>query len=333
MKTKTLIFLGWIGIHAMSFGQIALQKNQHLAKKGETYIYKQIATSNFNSGGSGANALWDFSQLDTTGQNLIYSFSFDSNNACTGMDDVDLSLEISDGSTLIKNHYYQVKMDTLFLAQYKKDGYCALHENLYQLTFPFLFGSKIEQSTAGSSGAYSTSLKRTIKGESYGTLKLPGASWEALRVLTREEEYETAGGISGSWSKRSVYYTYDWYISSSSLPVLTYEIDSMDIALQPTITYQLKVLSNYPELISQHSSQKMNLSFGVYPNPFKSFVHLENVTPNLIVEIVGFDGKVLLSNNCPADGNLSTDNLTDGIYILLLKSAEGEIVFKQLISK
>jgi hypothetical protein len=80
------------------------------------------------------------------------------------------------------------------------------------------------------------------------------------------------------------------------------------------------IASNWPTIIQ---NPKLNNSYSIYPNPFRTVLHIETAGINQhgIIELTGLDGKIIKkiqfnSSKIDIDGN----SLKTGIYIMKIKS-------------
>jgi hypothetical protein len=324
MKT-ILPFLVFFILFCNGYSQITLTIN-NTPLPAHKYYYKKVALNNVNVNTSGANIIWDFSNIIVQQDSLIKYYSIDNTFS----------------ETLLRSGslYYRITSSIFSLAYMPVIGYNTGYGspstiyngnvNITKFLIPFSFNDSINQNWQ----SYDESGTNFVKADAYGTLILPDTTYEnTLRLHTYLVDVQTPY-TNHIYSCSYEYQIFEWYTENSQVPIfsVTYTdkfcSDYMTEDHFPTVTsayvFEKNVNSN---AIQQSNFIDNNLV--VYPNPTNDFINI-NFNANKsgyynfeIYDLIGTiqinEGKYYIhSGHNSLKFNIG--NLKKGVYIIKYNS-------------
>jgi len=211
---KTYLFIVSLLICSINLNsQTILRYNTHGIVIGTSHDF--IFTNNKDEGLSGANVIWDFSDLVPANKNLTSHMLNPSN--------LDKSVEIIQANAVIDefgNHYY-FKVTDKGMEQYGTvccNTVTKFDVPFLKLKFPFAYGDKVSGNYSGTQQSQNAKIAVNgtyeVAGDAYGTLILPGniAIENVLRVKQTRTFNNECNGITEI--------TYRWYTDDVRYPLL-----------------------------------------------------------------------------------------------------------------
>ena len=283
MSILRILGLASLAVSFSASSQQVLSSND-LPQGGTTYV-RATAIPPFNSGNleeTGADLTWDYSGLEVANESnteyfsmgdasLTTQFVFSSADHFTAFELPDLgedfALPISGatnyqefGSNAYKTIGLGITTDIFDLPVTYDD-----EEEL--LPLPLIYGAELEGSSAYTVDLpeliyYSTSQTMTIEVDAWGTLVLPGGSYECLRVrrdfLAMDSVNVAAAGIGFSLPREGT--VFEWYAAGEGMPVL-----SVQTLADLPANWQFK-----PNTSSVHGAPLLTTDWTAGPSPLQA---------------------------------------------------------------
>lgn len=153
------------------------------------------------------------------------------------------------------------------------------------------------------------------------------------------------------WLDSAVYVNGDFYIgiaqtSETSLNLgLDRNIDSHDkmfynygsgwIAMEESVFGSLMmrpIFTSDMDSILLGIEEKVELITRIYPNPARDYIQIETEDEDLIhIEIYSMDGRLQVEDNFFGNTKISTDGLSNGMYIVRMKASNGSMSTKKIM--
>lgn len=286
MKANKLFIVALTGlfITASLQAQTVLKHENHALRIGDDHHF--IITNNVDEGPSGADQMWDFSDLNKRQKKGdLVSHMLDAKN-------LSHSNELEGSNTVIKerqnNFYFNVKNDIIEQTGYVTGNNAVVRYNdpFVKMTFPFAYG---DVHSGDFSGTYHRQNHTTkIEGEykleadAYGTLILPGNTKinDVLRLKT------TKTRLAGKCGNATTI-TYRWYCEEVRYPLLTIIQHQRGDTAQTTRTayyadaWKIDQDSEDKEKEEEtsHFAQQNKVQLNAYPNPFDDEVFINYKLP------------------------------------------------------
>jgi hypothetical protein len=167
--------------------------------------------------------------------------------------------------------------------------------------------------------------KRVNHADGWGTLITPYGEYQALRVKTEMEEYDTIfiDSLNTGFPLNRVYTEYKWFANGFCLPLLQVNEE----ALMVTAAYVDSVRTNFVGVGEQQSQDEFN--FNVFPNPASEYISIsyELLNPSRVdIAIYSIYGKEVkkVMNSIQDHGlynkliNTRESGLQPGMYLVVL---------------
>ncbi len=317
-------------------GQIKLTYQSHGFRPGDSHPF--IFMKNSDEGPSGANVIWDFSQLEKTNKTLTSHMMEPINTP--------QAQAISNANFVLEEfgNYFYFNSNSSIMEQYGtvSGNVVTLYDKpLLKLKFPLSYGKKITGFYSGVQKSPTSNIP--IKGsyeiyaDAYGTLILPNQITieNVLRVKqTRTIEYENGSAITEV--------TYRWYAADVRYPIL---VIIKYVTNQQSYVAETAMYANagsHKKAATQISSIDNTSTFEVYPNPFETQLTINfslNKSSKINVDLYDISGKhlktIVKQVKYPQGGNsiilnASELNLQNGSYYLKI-STENESITKKIM--
>jgi len=328
MNFKTIVlflFLLYCNIDLKS--QPILLNNKNTPKAEYTYVFKNIAFEYSKAIHSGADTIWDFSDIEILNDSTYNYYTHDSDyisfpgheyTSATPPDPTDTTYLRSN------NAIFRIT-DTLFYQAYSVvyvpfPCYCTFIDNVVipLLKFPFQYNSII-----GSNWK---------KADAYGTVIFSDSSVNMLRVTTHETHYQQTGNHSHITDTVD---TYEWYADNSELPFIRvvtigryeYDFGGPPIPSYDTIAWLFTAKIYNPPLIPEADS------VAVFPSPAFDWVYLKTFFDVDRLSIYNIEGRLVNELfNLPGKTKhpINIINLEKGIYILRGELSNGKTFYKKI---
>jgi hypothetical protein len=365
MKKITLIVLLFSLFIQKNMAQITITNND-LPDTDTNYIRDNAGnTAIIDLNVTGANQTWDYTQLTATGSNTItyqtvgstsfgYQFYFNNNFlypdyysdlAQPGINFPAIPavpITITDVINYFKKSpsgYYQTGFGATISGLPASVRYNPRDKVLpipctYGITESNNFAWLFNIPTIGNYGQNKT---RTNEVDGWGTLKLPFADYNVLRVKSTVVGVDTVyiSALNFGIAIPSTQIEYKWYANGEGEPVLT--VTAIDVAGNSQITGANYKHTDDPNGINEKSMLHTNLD--VFPNPSSNQINVKYYTPitdKVAIEIIDITGKQVkhLTANCVANTNnsypIDITDITKGFYELVL-TQNGSISVAKLI--
>lgn len=341
---------------ANSFAQVTLGTNDFVSGSAMFNVAHQTnagANAALDLTQTGANHTWDFSSLtkDNTGVDTFLSvsstpyfleFTFGShasNVAQRGNDINILVLQISNVFNMFKNgnSSYDFTGYGGTVSGFPIPFYCTPHDVIYK--FPLAFGnldSSDSRLTASLPGTFSYSQNRhrvnTVDG--WGTLTIPGGSFQCLRLKSEIFDVDTVvidtalipppfGPVTLPINLHN--FEYKWLVAGKGEPML--QINKSGLGAVSSVTFRdLPTGISSPEIFPNE--------INIYPNPADVFCSVisTNEFQKAELNLLDVSGRILKTENVTGTNMaiLSTKNLPNGIYFLQIKNNK-EVTDKKIV--
>jgi len=313
-----------------------------LPQGGQTYVRTTAVPPLFPEGleTSGDNLTWDFSDLvgttDTeteyfpiSAASLTTQFIFSSADHFTAFELPELGFENPlpfSGATTYHEFGSTYRIIGLGITTDIFDLPVIYDDEEELLPLPLTYGATLEGSSAFSIDLpellfYETEQDISVEVDAWGTLLLPGASFECLRVrrdfAALDSVNVAAAGIGLSVPREGT--VYEWYAAGEGMPVLSVQV----LADLPAI-WQFKPSESTPNGVTEKTASEL----GIHPNPCApqaTVIFSADVHGTHDVTVHDTEGKKVLSTRLEfADGRAAMDTgaWTKGLYIATLDNGQ-----------
>lgn len=274
MKKLYVYLILSIGFLISAQAQISLTCENHGLKAGDKHHFK-LAKNNVDVGQAGANQVWDFSDMEVTGD--LTSFMLNAK-------ETPKSNALPEANTVIEEFnnkfYFSVNKNIVEQHGFVGCGGGVLHYDapFVKMIYPFTYGDTYDGEFGGQyitkdgkkgpkvSGRYS------LEADAYGTLILPGDVTinNVLRLkTTRVRSYSSAS--------ENITTTYRWYAEDVRYPLLSIiqRQNGEETKTIRTAYYANAESSKEKEEKEKPVINNETLTMSFYPNPFKEEFNLE----------------------------------------------------------
>ena len=304
------------------------------------YSYMNIDTTGaaVQAAKSGANQTWDFSQMkDTT--TYVWSYvnpvttpwapDYTGETLAQGLDSAFDYYEVGAGG------YY-------FLGGENKTAYTSYSNKKTLLTFPFTYNTTFNDTyDATVAGGLPSTITGTTggSGDSYGTLKLPGGTYNnTLRVAVTDNSSQNLPTVGVIFYYTSS--TYYWYDASNNLPLFYYVFSTTSASFDPVVhkSIALYLLTSNPTNINKENE---SISLNLYPNPTNNNTPITlsysiQKASDVVISVFNNIGQEVSNNTFASQipgnhiENLQLENLSKGIYTVKIQT-DNSFVCKKLV--
>jgi hypothetical protein len=148
--------------------------------------------------------------------------------------------------------------------------------------------------------------------DGWGTIKLPGGTYNALRVKTTTQKSDTVyiDMLGFGIAIPSTEVVYEWYAKGEGFPVLT-------------VNTQLGLVTNVifsDNLVSSITENESISPARVFPNPASDILNFEWSEPEYSFDIYSVTGVLVFSTNQKPTHPLDVKMLPEGMYFIQAKS-------------
>lgn len=295
---------------------------------GDSFSFDFVNATGFDIGPSGADVTWDFSDITLSGMSYGYTFVTPGSTGLAGdFPGANLAME-QDGGVYA---FYKISA-----SEYTLYGVYNIASTVFYsdpetiLTFPMSYGTTFSDNlysefTSGVDVVRSGSI--SVEADGYGTLKLPGGTYEnVLRVVAHEVYSDEFVGLPVSTD----YDFTNYYFMREGTKGPLFQYNYMVIGgLTPTTQESAVVNSNIgPLSINQENAVA---SIGVFPNPAHDYVtiNLQNIEADQVI-IMDMAGRQVLTATAGFDNyvRFNVEELPGGIYVARV-IADNQIISNQ----
>lgn len=340
MKTQLLLqkfLLIIILFSATVSAQIVLNADRK-PQAGDSFTIMDMDTVGVTEGSTGTNATWNFSNLSSTGEQMLVNYINPSeapNSELFPGSDVAVSY---DG---LSYTFYDTDGNTVYSLGSSYEDFSIVYSNTEKVSeFPFTFNSTFLDNFQAQYELGEGLIDRNIgitqfTGDAVGNIILPdGSNHSALRVKIFRHTTDTmlVSGIPLSTTEvKST--TYEWYTNEMKYPV--FGISYIELNVNGSVTNHKVVEYNVqsPTDVDENPQQLVN-EFDLlqnYPNPFNPStvinyqISKSNRVTLKVYDIIGNEIATLVNNHQPA-GKYSVEfnasNLPSGIYLYRLEAGD-----------
>ncbi|MDG2425005.1 MAG: T9SS type A sorting domain-containing protein [Flavobacteriales bacterium] len=328
------IIAGTIGLTALTIApqfnaQISLN-SADLPQGGMTYNRANANPSLEDFSITGANMAWDFGNLQSIGDtetayhamsdaSFTIAFVFSNADHYTSFDLPEFEgFEIPISGATIISEYSSSAYSTvgIGISIESLDLPVAYNDADATLPLPLTFGASLNDDSElaldiPSQIYFASNLNRDVTVDGWGTLTLPGGTFEVLRVKTIISGTDSlnfpAQEIGFSIPDNRVIYA--WYAAGEGLPVLSIT----EIADAPII---ISFKEGSPTVgLAQMSNTPKNLQV-VGPIPARDFVQLSGVHAGQLIDVVDATGRLSAQLTVGSDGQVNISGMPSGTYVL-----------------
>ncbi len=312
---------------------------------GDVLVFRDVANAGqLSPGSAGAGVVWDFTSLVTTADTFATGvFAPEGRPFADQFPDATLAIgsEVEGVSAFA---FAQVTADGLYLLgvgaadtsdlnlffAYTPPQQQLAFPSTYETSFTSVSTSIIEFVDEASGASFTLKseeeLEATIDG--YGTLKLPGGDYDALRLrrittTTDSTFLVILGNTVPVEATTRVDTSYEFLTKEAPSPILTLDIDSSEVLLATVLDLELSSFggsTNVQEL-------QADLGLTILPNPADSEFRIlaqEPLDDALQLHVIGVDGKLIWSGNLNGSLTVPTTDWPSGIYYLLFRNRHNQ---------
>lgn len=311
----------------LNFSALAQIKvmNAEQYKLGSHIVYQPCSVSSFDTGVSGSNVVWDYSQLQLEGSQTTIDIKrssetrFASNLKYADLVEIDSDSNFvffSQDDSISKLEYF-VSIEGDIKMSYPKAQvfmrrpmeYLSRHYSDYKATFsygPYVF---------------SGSGKSIIESDGYGNLILPNGEFkDVLRVKMIQSQQDTL--LLNRTIHKSISTTYLWFDGISPEPLLKINQFKSSLGITESISY--KVYSNTTDISSYETTENL-----VYPIPAQSTISITNLPKTALnYKIINLVGKTVQTGVLEKE-SINITSLANGIYYLHLDKRPVQRIIKK----
>jgi len=344
MKKILLLSLTCLSISAMA--QITITSSD-LPEAGKKYFRSQPSNASIiDESETGANHTWDYTELQRDSRDtliyqkvsntpIFYQFLFNNPLSPSYMategrwsEDVNLGgfITMSDNYLFSKqtsSDWTEVGIGTTISGVPLPTQYSDIKTKLklplnYQDFNTDDYSYLIQIPTIGVSGQDGT---LTYEVDGWGTIKLPGGTYDAIRVKTELNKSDTIylDALNFGLKIPSSEVIYEWYAKGEGFPVLT--VTKSLFGAVTTVLYSDDLISGI------NNSLAVGLN-KLYPNPATNMLNLDLVSNNLSVTVLDVSGSVVLQPNELSPSQIDVSMLPKGMYFVKIENQESQEILR-----
>ncbi len=327
MKTKLLIALIFGSFY--TYAQTPIDSYYPL--DGSTYAILTSGTV-IDQSPSGANAVWDFTDLITVGTSIDNNqaptpeevTSYPNTNMVT-VSTSQIDVLTNTASIYSKNTNNEVSITAVKNTEIELN-FAANNATLG--TFPLNFGYSYSDNLSGTYiyGTYNGTLSGTITTsvDAYGTLNtvVNGLNIGGSEAVTRLKSVQNINLNYGFLTNVGtiVQTIYSYYTSGSSTPVFRTSSTAVNVPLL-SIDQTSEQMEKYYNAFSVDENSALTNTISIFPNPTNSLINIDNKSMETIKQITISDmnGRVVM-HNVGNVNSLSISHLQNGIYTATIET-------------
>lgn len=298
----------------------------------DVFVGHSTDTTGFSVGASGASATWNYGMLVSMGTDTTtfstcaatpYCDSFSGSNLAS-FDGMDYAYLIASTAKL---QAIGGQSDTDFVHFSDPKDF---------MRYPFTYNNSFTDTTMVSMGLFDLQMIDSVTADGWGTLTTPGGTYtNALRVHAINYQDVIVMGMPYSSSR---YETYNWYAPGFHYALMTVNIDTAGTGTNHVtgVTYYTGPTSTTKVGNVNRNGVAMNIA----PNPATNAAHVTfslATTEGAFVTVTDLTGRTVATvNNLTKGANnvtINTNDLSAGIYVVQLHTAEGVTAQKLVVSK
>ena len=355
---KTTFFLALFMLFSYPFyAQIILDIND-LPEVGDVQISIKVDSTQgiiLQPGNSGANVLWDFSNLMPccgtieSSQDTVFweNHAFTPNVAFFPLSNIvkkekcftyHSHVTHVDETECYYNHYIKDNTGLLF---YGLETPVNVTFNNYWNIFPLLSYGDSLQNTAIihiSISVDSTRIYHIVYSsvaDAWGTIITPDTNVEVIRIYTTETVFDTlyVNGVANQIKNYSGNYYFSWYAKNFGFPVLEIAkgMQTQQLPFIQKVRYA-RQLNTTSGIIDNNIDQFDNIK--VYPNPFNNDITIiQPFSKSSELIIYNVMGEIIYTANISSQHIVKTENWNAGIYFYQLRQGQEIITTGKIIKR
>lgn len=332
-----------------------LTSANYVPQQGNSFEITLLSTKSVSPGPSGSNVLWNLTTLDTTPDvSLNYTYvPVNSTQCASSYTNANLAYQMPSGSSVLYNYYYlssASKFELLGRCELFTAEFLEYNDYYTEMEFPFTYQDNFTDTHSATGSGwlpvapsftianyinnYTVTGTNTVTADGYGTLALPGASFNnILRVETiiRKKLFD------GNINHQDSIIIYDWQspFKKQSLLEITYLYTWDDTTAKPTTPY---IWINYSKLyytLGIKNFKTENKGVVIAPNPSSDYILVNDFENNrFTVEIINSFGAEVLRKTIlkEEDKKIDVSSMANGAYIIKI-SSENKSSIKKFIKQ
>jgi len=305
---------------------------------GATQLRYECDTVGFGPGNGGANLTWNYSGMTIKTNNLL-QIPLVNPSTITGYTSFS-------GATVAQtyqgqNIFYSYTSTQALQLGMNGSGLTIVYSDPAKvMTFPTSYNTTFTDNFSSNYSYSGISFTRTgsltYTADGWGKLILPGKTFNSV---LRIKIIQTIVDENSYYTTNTTMESYLWYDGINKYPVLDMQIGTSSNTMQPGLTSTVKAYYVNGAAIGINETNQQQPSWTIYPNPAanSSTIAIESSVNNGVLEIYNSLGSKVYSQNISNESNseisLNTQNLTNGIYIVSLKSDNQTWQKKLIINK
>jgi len=309
--------------------------------------YRSLGTGNgIDVTETGANYTWDYTSLERTSHDtfrydqvsqtpVFYQFLFNNplssdyySTEAKSSPDVDIGgfISMTDNYLFSKqtsSYWNEVGIGTTITGLPLPTTYTNIKTKLnlplnYQSTGTDDYSYLIQIPTLGAVGQDGT---LTYEVDGWGTMKLPGGTYDVLRVKTELNKSDTIFLTALGFGLRipTTEIIYEWYAVGEGYPVLTVNTTLLDVVTG--IEFSDNLINGIDNSVELKSNR-------IFPNPVKNELNLVLTSNDLSVTIIDVSGKVIMSPGQLSPSQIDVSLLPKGLYFIKLENQTNQQILR-----
>lgn len=316
MKKLSLLFLISLIINLSAIAQITFD-SKHFPIVGDVYTTYNVDTAGILPGTSGANQVWDFSNIkvgktakvmkfqDTSASKITRNYEpFNPSLCAWDSSEIYIFNKDSIGFYLVAIYDTTKKTEFVYVKQLQMMRAPMVYNDVFSSNF---ICDDSQNTNLFAMGNGTTELNA----DAYGTIKLPSGTYNDVIRVKQTMKSKFLNAAATDTISKSITTTYDWYDSKNKLPIFTIEITYTSIpalSIEKEIKISSAVMTNIEKIANKET-------VSIYPNPAKDIVNIivnDNKSSLNIYNINGIlVNKIDLKNT---SNNINISDLPKGIY-------------------
>jgi hypothetical protein len=295
-------------------------------------------TLNVTPGNNGANVTWNYSNISINTNNQL-QVNYVNPSTLSGSSSFPTAnvAEVSQSNET----YYKYSTSELIQLGTDADGTIMVYSDPAKvMIFPTSYNSSFTDTYNATYNYMGINFNRngTINSnaDAWGKLILPGKIYNSV---IRIKQVQTVVDQCAYYTQNSIITSYLWFDGIVKSPVFVIVIGSSNNTLQPGLTSTIKAVMVDNSVVGINETNQQQPTWTIYPNPAanSSTIAIESSVNNGVLEIYNSLGSKVYSQNINNESNsqisLNTQDFTNGIYIVSLKSDNQTWQKKLIINK
>jgi len=260
-------------VFALSISAQPIITSQNFLQPNQTVLAFDANGQGITDGEDGPNKIWDFTNLQATGNSVIWGGETIQPNDIDGFDffnDASVALMLPNG----KMRYWKNTESALtYIGHDGSDDLLTLNDGATLLTYPFSYGSSQADDSYGDLSSacrnYTWESSAQTEGVGYGTLLLPTGTFQNV-LKVRRISFGVRKNVELDHERENNIAEYFWFSEDVAGPLLY--IRQWTNNGCPGTNEGTEVSFMSPNVATETSNiQAIDLSFNIFPNPAHDF--------------------------------------------------------------